>query len=242
MNTPKLPMSATVLRQPAQNAGTRRLPAHIADGRTNASLNEAPQPDVKQMLRDTFALEFAEIERESREKGLSEGSKQARTQLSEALAQQEQQWLKKEVSLRTALETERLQLARLIEVLGTQQKQLALAMEPSVGRLALAVVTRFLGLHAETRPLITELARQAIEAYQLTSPVRIRVAREDYETLLRLAPDDGLLASFQADPQASLGSCVIDFDGGQLDVGVQTQLANVASVLTERGGGRVAGA
>jgi flagellar biosynthesis/type III secretory pathway protein FliH len=197
---------------------------------------------VKQTLRESFALELAEIERESREKGLLEGSRQAHTQMSEALAHQEQQWLKKEASLRTALETERLQLARLVEALGTQQKQLMEAMEPSLGRLVLAVVTRFLGQHAETQPLIADLAKQTIEEHQLVGPMRIRVAREDYETLLRLAPDDALLASFQVDPQASPGSCLIDFGGGQLDVGVQTQLANVAAVLTERGDGRVAGA
>ncbi|WP_460095185.1 FliH/SctL family protein [Pseudomonas sp. H2_E02] len=242
MSVPKPPLSSTVLRQPSQNLGTRRLPTLGANVQTNTSPNEERQPDVKQALRETFALELAEIERESREKGLLEGSRQARTQLSEALAHQEQQWLKKEASLRTALETERLQLARLVETLGVQQKQLMVAMEPSVGRLALAVVTRLLDLHAETRPLIADLARQAIEEYQLVGPMRIRVARGDYETLLRLAPDDALLASFQVDPQASPGSCLIDFGGGQLDVGVQTQLTNVAAVLTERGDGRVAGA
>lgn len=240
MTTPKPPLSSTVLRQPSQNLGTRRLPTLGANVQTNTSPNEERQPDVKQALRETFALELAEIERETREKGLLEGSRQARTQLSEALAQQEQQWLKKEASLRTALETERLQLARLVEALGAQQKQLMIAMEPTVGRLALAVVTRFLGEHAQTRPLIADLARQAIEAYQLVGPMRIRVARGDYETLLRLAPDDALLTSFQIDPQASPGSCRIDFGDGQLDVGVPTQLANVAAVLTE-GDGRVAG-
>ncbi|SDA89594.1 Flagellar biosynthesis/type III secretory pathway protein FliH [Pseudomonas sp. NFACC15-1] len=241
MSLPKPPLSSTVLRQPSQAVGTRRLPSFGATVQTSTSSNEEPQPDVKQALRDTFALEFAEIERESREKGLLEGRQQARTQLNEALAHQEQQWLKKEASLRTALEAERLQLARLVEALGAQQKQLMASMEPLVGRLALAVVTRFLGQHAETRPLIADVARQAIEEHQLVGPMRIRVARVDYETLLRLAPDDALLASFQVDPQASPASCLIDFGGGQLDVGVQTQLANVAAVLNG-GDGRVAGA
>jgi flagellar biosynthesis/type III secretory pathway protein FliH len=164
-----------------------------------------------------------------------EGGKQARAQLTDALAQQEQQWLKKEASLRASLETERLQLAQLFEALRLQQKQLMPAMEPLVGRLALAVVTRLLGQHTDARSLVADLARQAIEEYQLTGPMRIRVARADYEALLRLAPDDALLTSLLVDPQASAGSCLIDFEGGQLDVGVQTQLAKAASVLTGQG-------
>ncbi|MNT52376.1 Flagellar assembly protein FliH [compost metagenome] len=137
--------------------------------------------------------------------------------------------------MRASLETERLQLAQLVEALRLQQKQLMPAMEPLVGRLALAVVTRLLGQHTDTRSLVADLARQAIEEYQLSGPMRVRVARADYETLLRLAPDDALLTSFLVDPQASVGSCLIDFEGGQLDVGVQTQLAKAASVLIEQG-------
>jgi flagellar biosynthesis/type III secretory pathway protein FliH len=239
MSTPKPPMSSTVLRQPSQNLGTRRLPVLDGNVRTKMPLDEERQPDVKATLRDTFALELAEVERESREKGLAqgllEGGKQARAQLTDALAQQEQQWLKKEASLRASLETERLQLAQLFEALRLQQKQLMPAMEPLVGRLALAVLTRLLGQHTDARSLVADLARQAIEEYQLTGPMRIRVARADYETLLRLAPDDALLTSLLVDPQASAGSCLIDFEGGQLDVGVQTQLAKAASVLTGQG-------
>jgi len=242
MSSSKPPVSSTVLRQPFQNQGARRLPGLGGDVQPARLASEARQPDVKAMLRETFAQELAEMERERREEGALEASKQARAQLTEALARQEQQWLKTEASLRTALEAERLQIARLVEALEAQQEQLLSSMEPLVGRFALAVVERLLGTHAETRPLIADLAKQAIETYQLTAPLRIRVARADYETLLRLAPDDPLIRSFLVDPQASAGSCLIDFEGGQLDAAVQTQLANVASVLTAKGDGRVAGA
>lgn len=242
MNSNKPPERPKVLRQPARNLGARRLPGLEGEARAD----QAHEPDISVTLREAFALELAELERQSRDKGLAQGladaGKQARAQLAEALAQQEQQWLKKEASLRAALETERLQLAQLVDALRTQQKRLVSTMEPSLGRLALAVVTRLLGQHDDTRSLIADMARQAIEEYQLAEPLRIRVARADFETLLRLAPDDALLKAFVVDPQASPGSCLIDFEGGQLEVGVQSQLARVASVLTEQGAGRVAGA
>ncbi|MCE0460993.1 FliH/SctL family protein [Pseudomonas uvaldensis] len=243
-SSPKSPTSSTVLRQPSRNQGARRLPGLDANVGTKSLPDEGHSTDIKATLREAFALEFAEIERESRDKGLaqglSEGSKQAREQLAEALSEQEQQWQKKEATLRTALETDRLQLTRLLEALESQHQQLMPAMEPLVGRIALTVVTRMLGQHVDTRSLVLDLARQAIEEYQLTGPLRIRVARADYETLLRLASDDPLSASFQIDPQAVVGSCLIDFEGGQLDVGVQTQLTNVSLVLTGQGDSRVA--
>ncbi|XVN16179.1 FliH/SctL family protein [Pseudomonas corrugata] len=246
MSPHKPPAPSTVLRQPPQKPGTRRLPGFDGDVRTKMSLKEAHQPDVKATLRETFALEFAEVERECRDKaiaeGLLEGGKQARAQLTKALAEQEQQWLKKEASLRAALEAQRLQLAQLVEALGVQQQQLMAAMEPLVGRLALTVVTRLLGQHDDTHSLVADLARRAIDEYKLAAPLRIRVARADYETLLRLAPDDALLPSFLVDPQACVGSCLIEFEGGQLDAGVHTQLSKAASVLAEQGEGRVAGA
>jgi flagellar biosynthesis/type III secretory pathway protein FliH len=238
MNSNKPPVRPKVLRQPAQNLGVRRLPGLEGEARAD----QTHEPDISVTLREAFALELAELERQSRDRGLADAGKQARAQLTEALAQQEQQWLKKEASLRAALETERLQLAQLVDALRTQQKHLVSTMEPSLGRLALAVVTRMLGQHDDTRSLIADMARHAIEEYQLAEPLRIRVARADFETLLRLAPDDALLKAFVVDPQASPGSCLIDFEGGQLEVGVQSQLARVASVLTEQGAGRVAGA
>ncbi|UZE26181.1 hypothetical protein LOY67_12495 [Pseudomonas sp. B21-056] len=246
MSAYKPPASSTVLRQPSQKPGIRRLPGFDGDVRANMPLKEGRQPDAKAILRETFALEFAEIERECRDKaiaeGLLEGGKQARAQLTKALVEQEQQWLKKEASLRAALETQRLHLAQLVEALGLQQQQLMSAMEPLVGRLALAVVTRLLGQHDDTHMLVADLARRAIDEYKLTEPLRIRVARTDYEALLRLAPDDALLPSFVVDSQACAGSCLIEFEGGRLDAGVHTQLSKAASVLTEQGEGRVAGA
>lgn len=246
MSSAKPPVPSKVLRQPIQNLGVRRLPVLEGYAQPKPLLNQEPKPDIRVVLRESFALELAELERDSRDKGLAQGLSEAgngaRAQLTQALARQEQQWLKKEASLRAALETERLQLAQLVEALKEQQKQLISAMEPSVGQLVLGVVTRMLGQHGDTRSLVADLAKQAIEEYRLAGPLRIRVAPVDYQALLRLAPDDAFLKSFLVDPQASAGSCLIDFEGGQLDAGVQSQLASVASLLVKQGDGRVAGA
>jgi len=48
---------------------------------------------------------------------------------------------------------------------------------------------------------------------------------------LRLGPEDPLLGVLQVDPDAVAGSCVIDFEGGQLDAGLDTQWAKVKALL-----------
>ncbi|NWB95794.1 hypothetical protein HX882_07840 [Pseudomonas gingeri] len=242
------PLSSTVLRQPSQSQGARRLPGIDTRDQETAQVSQDRQRESMNALRATFASELAELEREARAKGLAQGRQdgveQARAELAKALVQQEQQWLKKETTLREALDTQRLKLGEVVDALKQQRERLLSTLEPIVGRLALAVTTRLLGQQHNTRSLVADLARQAIEEYRLSGPLRIRVARVDYEALQRLAPDDALLASLQIDPEAAAGSCLIDFEGGQLDAGLDTQLeqARASLVPAAQGGDRVAGA
>jgi len=238
----------TVLRQPSQNQGTRRLPGLDLGTQASSQTGQDRQFEAKSALREAFATELLVLEQESRARGLAEGrqeaARQARVELAQAQAQQEQQWLKKEAALRGALETERARLGEVVEALTQQHKQLLTSMEPVVGRVALAIVTRLLGQQGSTRSLVADLARQAIEEYRVIGLLRIRVAGADYDALLRLAPEDPLLGALQVDPDAVVGSCVIDFEGGQLDAGLDTQWTKVKALLLSdtQGDGHVASA
>ncbi|MCZ4335768.1 hypothetical protein O4H51_23405, partial [Aeromonas hydrophila] len=82
------------------------------------------------------------------------------------------QWQKKESALRLALEQEQQRLSDLAQALAKHSEQALEAMQPVVGRLALAVVMRVLGQHLVSRPLVADLAAQAVEQYRLSEPLR----------------------------------------------------------------------
>ena len=230
----------TVLRQPGQGAGGRRLPVMGPAGSVDPVVTPSPALEV---LRAKFAQELADLHEQSRAAGLAQARNEFAKQAATELAQQQQAWLKKEAALREALEAQRLQLVQLTSQLETQGAQMIASMTPTVGRLALAVVVRLLGQHAPGRSLVADMARQAIEEYQLQAPLRIRVAALDYTTLQARMQDDPRLALFQPDPAAPPGSCLIDHGTGQLDAGLDTQLAALKALLApdKRGDANVAG-
>lgn len=226
----KAPGQTTVLRQPEQGNGGRRLPV----GSNVAPTPPAPALDV---LRVTFAQELAELHQQAHAQGLSQAREAFAKQAAAELAQQQQAWLKQEAALREALASQRAQLVELASQLEQQRVQMTASMTPVIGRLALAVVVRLLGQHAPSRSLVADMAGQAIEAYQLQTPLRIRVAAADYATLQARMPADPLLALFQSDPTATPGSCLIDHGIGQLDASLDTQLAALKALLAADAGG-----
>lgn len=238
---PKDAPDAGVLRQPQQSLGTRRLPG-LHSGATPATAAPDTRSHTLDSLRSTFAAELALLADEARQKGLAEARQAASKALAEQQQEQARQWQKKESALRLELEQEQQRLADLAQALAEQSQQALAAMEPVVGRLALALVMRVLGQHLVSRPLVADLAAQAIEQYRLSEPLRIRVSAADYASLTANALDGGRLACFQIDHDAAVGSCLIDFGAGQLDAGLETQLAAIKQVLLQdaQGEGRVA--
>ncbi|MGU9827633.1 FliH/SctL family protein [Pseudomonas sp. LF242] len=225
----KAPGQTTVLRQPEQGNGGRRLPV----GSSVAPTPPAPALDV---LRVTFAQELAELHQQAHAQGLAQAREAFAKQAAAELAQQQQAWLKQEAALREALASQRAQLVELASQLEQQRVQMTASMTPVIGRLALAVVVRLLGQHAPSRSLVADMAGQAIEAYQLQTPLRIRVAAADYATLTARMQADPL-ALFQPDPVATPGSCLIDHGIGQLDASLDTQLAALKALLAADTGG-----
>lgn len=225
----KVPGQSTVLRQPGQGLGGRRLPVMGASAGTPQDAAPAPALDV---LRTTFAHELAALKEQAFAEGLAAARQAFEKQAATELAQQQQAWLKKEAALRQALDSERTRLVALANQLQSQGAQMAAAMAPAVGRLALAVVARMLGQHATHRSLVADMAGQAIETYQLEAPLRIRVAAADHAGLQASA--EGL---FQLDPAAAPGSCLIDYGLGQLDAGLDIQWAALRALLASDPGG-----
>lgn len=238
---PKNTADAGVLRQPQQSIGTRRLPG-LHSGVAEPTAAPDARSHTLDSLRSTFAAELALLADEARQSGLAAARDAASKALAEQQQEQARQWQKKESALRLALEQEQQRLSDLAQALAKHSEQTLDAMQPVVGRLALAVVMRVLGQHLVSRPLVADLAAQAVEQYRLSEPLRIRVSAADYASLTANAAEEGRLACFQIDHDAAVGSCLIDFGTGQLDAGLDTQLAAIKQALLQdaQGEGRVA--
>ena len=238
---PKSPADAGVLRQPQQSLGTRRLPG-LHSGVAAATAAPDARSHTLDSLRSTFAAELTLLADEAKQSGLAAARDAASKALAEQQQEQARQWQKKESALRLALEQEQQRLSELAQALAKRSEQALEAMQPVVGRLALAAVMRVLGQHLVSRPLVADLAAQAVEQYRLSEPLRIRVSAADYASLTANAAEEGRLACFQIDHDAAVGSCLIDFGAGQLDAGLETQLAALKQALLQdaQGEGRVA--
>lgn len=246
MNESTPAVSPTILRQPAQGQGVRRLPGRESDGRVQAN-PQADTPDqTLAALRRAYAPQLLLLEQEARERGLSQGlaeaAQKAAAQALKVQAQQTMQW-QQEARLREAQLEQQHQLQVLIEALKEQSAQMLEAMQPVLGRLALGVIARMLGHQAAEPSLVANLAQQAIDQYRLSEPLRVRVAPVDYQRLQTLGRESPLL-TWHADPGLVAGSCLIDFASGQLDAGLDCQWARLKATLlaVEQGEDRVADA
>lgn len=178
------------------------------------------------------------LAQEVRDQALREARATAEAELIAARVKLQAEWAaQQETQLQErerALEEQRLQLAQLSARLEEERQHLVESMEPVVGRLAIAVVLRLLGRHVAEHALVADLARHAVDSYRL-NPLRIRISEADYRRLLRELGDPALMSLFQVDHDASVGACVIDYGTGQLDAGLETQLAELKSALFESG-------
>ncbi|MFD2642014.1 FliH/SctL family protein [Pseudomonas japonica] len=233
--------SSSILRQPEQRSAGRRLPGLHTPQAAAPSVAQPSESREQTLagLRQAFAAELAQLEEQARQRGLAA----AREDSAKALAQREQELTRRakeqEAALDKRLEQHGQQLGELTRALDQERQQLLQALEPVAARLALSVVTRLLGQHAASRPLVADLAAQAIDEYRLGEPLRIRVSASDHARLRGLLDDEQALAAFQLDPQAKVGSCLIDHGLGRLDAGLDTQLDAIRAALL--GDDRVAG-
>lgn len=234
----------TVLRPQAASLGSRRLPVAQPAGAM-----PAPAPGMPDLasLRVTFADELAQLEQEVKARALAEARRIAEQELAAAQEKQRSELLaelaQQAQQQKQAVAQQQQQLTALMQALEAQRIGMTEALEPVVGRLALAAVMRLLGRHAVEHALVAELASRAVEEYRLASPLRIRVAEVDYRSIVAGSSDEAFKAMLLVDHEAAVGSCTIDFGAGQLDAGLETQLGAIKAALLGQkpeGGDRVA--
>jgi flagellar assembly protein FliH len=127
-------------------------------------------------------------------------------------------------------------LAQTIEELGTLRITLIRKTERQVVQLALAMARRI--VHREItldRELLTTMARVALDRLGTTTSTTIRLHPEDYAatTGLRKADESGHV---QVVPDAAVrrGGCLIQSDFGLIDVGVDSQIQELTTILFGR--------
>lgn len=225
------PNESTVIRDSVTAGTTRRLP-----GPANLTTTAEPSSERRlEQLRAEFAHELAQLHEASRQEGLASGRLEAARELDEARTQLQAEYTARveqaQASLEQKLADHVEQLDKLLQALEDQSQRLIPSMEPVVGRLALAVVGRVLGREQASGMLIPAMARQAIEAYSLTGPLRIYISPEDYRLVKKHGAADEFTKCLQVDTALGSGACRIDFGTGLLDAGMETQLAASQALL-----------
>jgi flagellar biosynthesis/type III secretory pathway protein FliH len=215
--------------------GKRRLPVFTA----SANADMTPQDPAQQQLaalREKFSEELQALRQAAQQEGLALGRERAAAELAEARshlqADQERQLRSKIDDLQQAALRQAETLQNLTKTLHTRADELSATMEPVIGHLALAVVTKLLGKQLADRSLVFACAAQAVKEYRLSGPLRIRVAAADYAFIKAAQGDDPVFAAFEIDHELDAGDCIIDYGRGQLEVGFTTQIAAVKALLT----------
>jgi flagellar biosynthesis/type III secretory pathway protein FliH len=175
--------------------------------------------NVLASLREQFAAELKALRDEARQQGIAAARQEA------------------EAALRKAIQQEREHLMALVTAVRAQHEQMIPELEPVVVRLALMVVTKLLGQHQAARPLVADLAIQAIEAYRLGTLVQISVAPADHARIQAQEIASELFQHLQIDHELAPGSCLIDYGRGQLDVSLATQWATLQTMMLQAASG-----
>ncbi len=227
--TEQQPRIGSVLRQPDQRSGGRRLPGPQSATPAQAQVQNREQ--TLDGLRQAFAAELAQLEEQARERGLAVAREESAKALSQSQQRLNREWQDKQAALDKSLEQQRRQVAELTRALEQQRETLLQAMEPVVARLGLSVATRLLGQQAHSTTLVAALATHAIEEYRLKAPLRIRVSSADHARLRSLLDDEHTLSAYQVDPAANVGACLIEHALGHLDAGLDTQMTALRQAL-----------
>jgi flagellar assembly protein FliH len=127
-------------------------------------------------------------------------------------------------------------LAQTIEELGTLRTALIRKTERQVVQLALAMAKRI--VHREIaldRELLTTMARVALDRLGGNTTATIRLHPDDYAaTSVSRKADDGGIVKVVPDPVVRRGGCLIQSDFGLIDVGVESQIQELTTILFGR--------
>jgi flagellar assembly protein FliH len=174
-----------------------------------------PEPEPEPEAEPEPRISTAEIERDAFMKGYANGERAG----AEAAARRGEAMLRR--------------LAQTLDDLATLRSEMIRKTERQLVDLALAMTRRI--LHREVtldRELLVTMARVAIDRLGERSSATIRLHPDDFAAVLAGrdgANDPGL--NVIADPHVSHGGCRVESDFGIIDVGVEAQLAELATAL-----------
>lgn len=202
--------STAVLRQPIMGTGTRRLPGpSVPVPPVKNDVVAAPdQNAIRNQLREQFADELMQLQKEASQRGL---------------ATAREQWQAEEKKLKQAFLDQQSQFKSVVESLQKAQAELLQSMEPMIGRLALLATLKLLGQHQQLRPLVPDMVAQTLDTYRLEGPLRIHLSAVDYEQVKSSGLHESLLAHLVSDANLVSGNCVIDHGTGRLEAGLEVQ-------------------
>lgn len=127
-------------------------------------------------------------------------------------------------------------LAATIEELGTLRTALIQKTERQVVQLALAMARRI--VHREIaldKELLTAMARVALDRLGANANATIRLHPDDYSaTLASRTADAAGVIQVVPDPVVRRGGCLIQSDFGLIDVGVDSQVQELTTILFGR--------
>jgi flagellar assembly protein FliH len=184
-----------------------------------------PQPSPRQAtatraapLQAPAAVDRDELEREAFNHGYSQGERAG----AEAAAARSEAVLRR--------------LAQTIEELGALRSLLIHKTERQVVQLALAMAKRV--VHREIsldKELLTAMARVALDRLGAGATATIRLHPDDYSaTLASRSIDVNGMIKVVPDPAVRRGGCLIQSDVGMVDVGVDSQIQELATILFGR--------
>jgi flagellar biosynthesis/type III secretory pathway protein FliH len=125
--------------------------------------------------------------------------------------------------------------SRIVDQVARERESFLRAVEPEVVKLALSIASRILRHEAQTDPLfLAGAVRVALGQLAETVPVRLRVPATDFklwsETIARL-PNLNVKPTVIAGEDLAAGECMIETDLGSLDLGVGSQLSEIATMF-----------
>ncbi|MCD6069502.1 MAG: putative flagellar assembly protein FliH [Microvirga sp.] len=125
----------------------------------------------------------------------------------------------------------RKRLSSSLEAIEAQRRELLEQSERFAVTVAYTAVSRIVGALAEEGRLVGALVSRAVEESRLGGPFVVRVAKEDHGQLLSLALPEGLSVELLPDEKLKPGSCVVEFENGSMDAGLDAQLVAIKDAL-----------
>jgi flagellar assembly protein FliH len=114
------------------------------------------------------------------------------------------------------------------------REELERRLRPQLIELSLAISRRVLHRMAERDPaVVADMAGAALDRLNNATDVRVRVNPRDFEALHTGAAPARAMVGWVADPRVEPGGCQVESSFGEIDAGIDAQLAEISRALLE---------